>query len=1443
MRFKVYFFLCAVLALPLVAQNTPKFNLYNLDDSKFPTLTASVFAVDATNQRYKNLSVTDFDLFENGIQRDATMTLNCDTLTTPAPIAVCLVMDQSGSMRNKSPDGSSYWQWAKDGVRAFVNQMEFVPPSCVAITSFGGEAFLRCDYQTTRPPLIAALESIPNDGDTNYDEAFLNPSTKGGPYGGIAVLKRAPQLLRRILIILTDGITPISPQTQKIITECNANNIQVYAINFKTAQSSGINKDLKEICEKTTGMAFFANTKSDVVSFYQRIAREVQRNIDCRLTWTSFTGCTEASRTRNLRAVFYKPSPAIPWTGQYLAPPSSLLLPQPSVSTLTFSDPGAGNKVRKTFSIKAPSNSSITIKNILISPPNSRFSITNPAPFTQRVLQPDERMDVEVEFSQDVLGKIYTATLIIDGDPCDQTVNLNVIIPIVKLESPVGGEVYSGCDSIPIRWSGVPEDEPVVISYSADNGTTWKAITGHATGLQYIWRHKAEGSQYKIRVQRGTCLWLNTAGNTGEDNVNSISFHPKQNTLFTGGSFEKTVQFGGTSLSADNQDGYVALYGTNGIVLNAYPITGSGNEEVTNVLVDSLLNYAVCGTTTSQSITQRDITLPLPRNDSRALFVSSMKTDGSMSWMVAIGDTTTTGTGECYPVSLHLRRDSVIVVQGYGHGVLQSIYPQAGISQITLTMPDVATYFPFTAELRYDGTVISLIPGHYYPQELHNATAVLQANQCYETQSFDTRIECMQNKQQPRGATDIALRAVLLNPQNDVSKSSFAIQMPRMEFTSTLLSLPATDVGKTVIPNPYPVGSILVNKGKRPVALNTLTVIGIDAADFSIANNPAPGIIPGSMGVSLSVGYEPKPVSRKQRQAYLVAEGECGQACYVPIRAEAIFPKLSMTSVDMGRKRLKTVNEDTLFVINSDVSPIKITSIVTEGAAFPAFSWKALIATDSVIAANSSLPVVVTFIPQQIPIDSITIRVEAIGMLQPVFGKAVGRGWLPSGTSKGYSFATVPVRTLSPESGNVVIYSTDTLAPLHIRGGFWLNNVSDAFSISTPIPDTLLKNGEFLSLPLSYSPQTATLHKAYYVFQHDAAPGPDTEPNAYDTVEVRGDATDVTLDKSLITFSPILRCDTASDSFTIKAFSNQSSVTVTDFEWIEATEVFDVSPKPPFTLNSGESKVIRVNYKPIAVESSSATLVVRHSAGANDTIRFSATSASATLQLSDNPETGGTIGDTIVIPIEGTLSSSTAFMLDTIAIEVLTTPEHARLSTSSIILNTTTWNWNIDSSDLSEKRFVFYGKALTPQPVGTIQFLRLPFTLYLSGNHTDYVRYRAIADNVQSCLFLKEAQTPVSITPVCFWEGRRVAVGPMFALQLRQTNNDIEVEFTTPFQLNARCEIYNSLGVRVMAPIDYLAQQGKNTVRVQVAELSTGSYFCRMFTDGISYVQPFVIER
>ncbi|MES2767001.1 MAG: choice-of-anchor D domain-containing protein [Bacteroidota bacterium] len=58
---------------------------------------------------------------------------------------------------------------------------------------------------------------------------------------------------------------------------------------------------------------------------------------------------------------------------------------------------------------------------------------------------------------------------------------------VLQLLSPNGGEMLTPCEEFPIRWTGNVAEFPTIIEYSKNNGTTWKEIT-RAPDSSYSWK-------------------------------------------------------------------------------------------------------------------------------------------------------------------------------------------------------------------------------------------------------------------------------------------------------------------------------------------------------------------------------------------------------------------------------------------------------------------------------------------------------------------------------------------------------------------------------------------------------------------------------------------------------------------------------------------------------------------------------------------------------------------------------------------------------------------------------------------------------------------------------------------------------------------------------------------------------------------------------------------
>ncbi len=1435
---------------PLNAQvQYSSFVLYNIDTTAFPRVTASLYAIDIAQARYRSFTVSDLDLYEDGQLKNSSMSISCDTSDKPIPIAVCLSFDQSFSMADKTPAGDTYWDWAAYGGKMFIDTLNMVPPTCVAITSFGGNAYVRAPFQTTKPPLYAALGQIPIQGGTNYDEAFLNTSAPNGAAGAVAILRNAPLMLRRYMIILTDGQPDKQPSKQRIIDSCIANGITVFAINMFTPRSQNVNPDLFEICTKTGGRAFLAHSKAEIAVIYKLIAAEMQRNIDCRVTWTSATGCGQNSRLRSLRAVLKRATPPITWRGTYMASVNSVADPIPSVSTLSFEDPGSGNSVIKRFTVKAPAGISIRINSLVSSLPLfyrvSATSKTLPA-----TLLAGESMDIDVEFIQSTSGSMHNGVLSINGTPCSQSINLNVIIPVLKLETPVGGESLDGCDSIPIRWSGIAEDEAITVMASWDNGTKWKVLDAHASGLHYSWFHRVEHNAgtdnllpYKIKVQRSSCRWLSTFGGIVNDSAKSLCLNSLSTNLGVGGSFENSIRYAATqTASFGKRDGFFAVMTQNGVQRSLIPFGGTENDEVVSVDADPRGNFVIAGNSYSGSIRCGDSTLIVAHPLTSSGFVACVDTLGKTLWAIAIADSTGLNLGEMIISSVYAKPDSSYAVQGYQRGVIQSIYTASSTTKSTsFDAPNLRDlYFPVSIDISKTGKVVRFLSGFFYPLYTRaSTTAMFNNTQVYQCGTFNASIQCAQSTSPTSGMNDGFVRAVSLNPGSDQSAKSFSILNPLAWFESAKLSMQQVDVGQSLV---YPAGQPFRNDGTPKMNLLKFYPVGIDSADFSVDPPLAPGVINAHSNPEIRIRITPRPVSRTIRNAYLVAISECSEPAFIRIESYAKFPNLMMTGTSFGRKRIGSINYDTMHILNNDPGAIPLKTLGSKYNQWNEFQWSVKLPSDSIIPAHSDLPIVVKFVPTHIEEDSLEVHVDtSIAVRIRASAVATGSGFLPRQSTSGYRFQTVAKGRVSTEQGRVLIRNIDTLSALRIYSSHWRNNQSDDFHSLRNVPDTSIAPGDSIVIPVEYYPLSAGLHRAYYVFEHDAAPGPDPLPRALDTVIVEADASELIVDSTQLRFPTILSCDSADLDFRISNKAAQTSVTLTRVDLIQNGSNFSVSPIGPLNIAAGASQTVHLDYNPSTLGPSTALIILHYGNGQkSDTLRVSANSVTASLSIAKSDTTfRADIGSKYLVHIVGNLTASTAFVLDTISFDLTTNPSQARFAVERFVTSSQGWTWSIDSIG---SRYIFSGRYLGAALTNPIHFADLPFDVYLSQNLVNTMSVHTLAENVKECLLTDSAHITINENEVCFTRGASVQARTLLSLQLNHlVSGSIGVQYSLSEAADARIELFNSLGSCVLSQELAFSAAGRQEQHLNVQHLSPGLYFCRIRTRGQSETASFML--
>ena len=137
-----------ILCITLEAQ---MLSVFDVDPSGHPTIKAKFFAFDENGKQITNLSKEDFQVIENGEEREVTY-VSCPEPKPPQPISSVLTIDISGSMQGKS------LEIARNAAKVWVNTIPLNISEC-AITSFNKSNY--CQHSCIAITYIGNLMIIP----------------------------------------------------------------------------------------------------------------------------------------------------------------------------------------------------------------------------------------------------------------------------------------------------------------------------------------------------------------------------------------------------------------------------------------------------------------------------------------------------------------------------------------------------------------------------------------------------------------------------------------------------------------------------------------------------------------------------------------------------------------------------------------------------------------------------------------------------------------------------------------------------------------------------------------------------------------------------------------------------------------------------------------------------------------------------------------------------------------------------------------------------------------------------------------------------------------------------------------------------------------------------------------------------------------------------------
>jgi VWFA-related protein len=211
-------------------------------------------------QRFADgLKLENFRVFEDKVEQKLSVFRREDV-----PVSMGLVIDNSGSMRDKRPRVNE----------AAITLVQASNPQDEAfVVNFNDDFYLDLDkdFTSSVPELKEALERIDSRGSTALYDAII---------GSLDHLKKASKD-KHILLIVTDGEDNTSHNSlEKTVREIQKTDTVIYTIGLLSQESKKsakkAKKALQEIALASGGVAYFPENVEDVHSLCEQVAHDIR---------------------------------------------------------------------------------------------------------------------------------------------------------------------------------------------------------------------------------------------------------------------------------------------------------------------------------------------------------------------------------------------------------------------------------------------------------------------------------------------------------------------------------------------------------------------------------------------------------------------------------------------------------------------------------------------------------------------------------------------------------------------------------------------------------------------------------------------------------------------------------------------------------------------------------------------------------------------------------------------------------------------------------------------------------------------------------------------------------------------------------------------------------------------------------------------------------------
>jgi hypothetical protein len=920
-----------------------KISFSNVNSSQFPLIKVNFQAEDAEGNPYENWTVDDFQVVDDGGVVDKGMfDVFCVDTTEERPLLITLVIDQSTSMTFDNHNQGTRWAWMLEAVAEFLKQMNWSNGTLVSCLTFAQfDTWLKSPFTNDADQILDALRDTQVYGETNYNVPFFGHYMGSNP-DDVTVTQlfneEDPYMERkRVVIFLTDGkhnanssslVGPV--RVNEIVELMNNNGISVYGIVIQ----DDMYDPLAAICAMTNSQtketAYTIKDKEELKSVYRWIAKDIQAIQFCTIEWIAKYGCTEQSRyrTAQLRCTRIQDVPNVnPATREYKTPENSVAKVNMSETILSFNDPDVNQSVLREIEF-TPQNADFSCESFAIMPATTNFTVVDwnyPSGMTEFqpfVIPAGETRTVQIRFTQGAQKKYHKATLVLEGGPCPPSLTMVGGLSHIDIIYPDGGEQFTTCDVVNIKWGGVDRNVAVNLSYL--DGENWKPIAANATGLSFDWAPPKPGDFLVRGVVSGKSSYMCAKRAGGPENAvaRSIALDRKEFYYFITGWYEDVATFGegegAKSISAKNmkRNIYVAKYDTECGFINVRSFGGDGVDSAAGICsspdpVDTEKSYLYF-TGSCQQGAQFDAMVPsMPLEGKNYFYVAKMYSDNmNVSNVQVYGGDQMNQSFEAWGQKIRYVED--YNGQIYVQGEYKSERDRTFMNEFPLPSTN-GQVRRFEAIFRAsDLKLTSLHQGGRDFDDYSKSYVFDSFGNKYDCGAFENTKTIGDFELESAGKQDIYTSKWGSVPgSEDQSQDFFTVETPIIYFNPTTINFGTSMLG---VPVPYIVE--ICNDGELPVDIES--IINTNQTEFYL-DSGEPTSIPAGQCTRVTLMF--KPMNIGARTGQLIVNGECSPQIILTMHGEGTCGSEVMPLVDFGNVNIGTPKTEQPSCIFKNINP------------------------------------------------------------------------------------------------------------------------------------------------------------------------------------------------------------------------------------------------------------------------------------------------------------------------------------------------------------------------------------------------------------------------------------------------------------------------------------------------------------------------------------------